>query len=78
MPEHYDLIIRNGTVVDGTRAPRYDADIGIVADRISRIGKLKEKGKAEIDAAGRIVAPGFIDAHTHDCLLYTSPSPRDS
>jgi N-acyl-D-amino-acid deacylase len=74
MPERYDLIIRNATVVDGTRAPRYDADIGIVSDRISRIGKLKGKGRVEIDASGRIVAPGFIDAHTHDDrLMLSSP-----
>ena len=72
MAERYDLVVRNGTVIDGTRAPRYDADIGIVSDRISRIGKLKEKGKVEIDAAGRIIAPGFIDAHTHDDRLMLS------
>ena len=72
MAERYDLVVRNGTVIDGTRAPRYDADIGIVSDRIARIGKLKEKGKVEIDAAGRIVAPGFIDAHTHDDRLMLS------
>src|SRR6186997_476006 len=70
----YDLIVRNATVIDGTRAPRYEADVGIVADRISRIGKLKGKGKVEIDASGRIVAPGFIDAHTHDDrLMLSSP-----
>ena len=74
MEERYDLVVRNATVIDGTRAPRYEADVGIVADRISRIGKLKGKGKAEIDASGRIVSPGFIDAHTHDDrLMLSSP-----
>jgi N-acyl-D-amino-acid deacylase len=74
MQEHYDLVVRNAVVIDGTRALRYDADIGVVSDRISRIGKLKGKGKVEIDAGGRIVAPGFIDAHTHDDrLMLSSP-----
>ncbi len=72
MAEHFDLIVRNGTVVDGTRAPRFKADIGISSDRIARIGELKEKGKVEIDAAGKIVSPGFIDAHTHDDRLMLS------
>src|SRR5436190_12887276 len=74
MEERYDLIVRNATVIDGTRAPRYDADIGVSAGRISRIGKIKEKGKVDIDASGRIVSPGFIDAHTHDDrLMLSSP-----
>jgi N-acyl-D-amino-acid deacylase len=72
MAEHFDLVIRNATVVDGTRAPRFEADIGVSSGKISRIGKLKEKGAAEIDASGKIVAPGFIDAHTHDDRLMLS------
>ncbi|MSQ62849.1 MAG: D-aminoacylase [Betaproteobacteria bacterium] len=72
MSESYDLIVRNATVIDGTRAPRFEADIGIISERISRIGKLKEKGKVEIDASGKIVSPGFIDAHTHDDRLMLS------
>src|SRR5882724_12606992 len=68
----YELLIRNATVIDGTRAPRFEADIGIVAGKISRIGKLKENGDVEIDAAGKIAAPGFIDAHTHDDRLMLS------
>jgi N-acyl-D-amino-acid deacylase len=72
MGERFDLIVRNATVVDGTRAPRYKADIGVTSDRISRIGKLKEKGRVEIDASGKIVSPGFIDAHTHDDRLLLS------
>jgi N-acyl-D-amino-acid deacylase len=70
--ESYDLIVRNATVIDGTRAPRFEADIGVISERISRIGKLKEKGKVEIDASGKIVSPGFIDAHTHDDRLMLS------
>jgi N-acyl-D-amino-acid deacylase len=72
---NYELIIRNATVIDGTRAPRYAADIGIAQGRISAIGKLDaEKGEVEIDASGRVAAPGFIDAHTHDDrLMLSSP-----
>jgi N-acyl-D-amino-acid deacylase len=69
----FDLVIRNGTVVDGTRAPRYAADVAVSGDRIARIGSLAgERGALEIDAAGKIVAPGFIDAHTHDDRLMLS------
>jgi N-acyl-D-amino-acid deacylase len=65
--EHFDLLIRNASIVDGTGAPRYAGDIGIRGDRIARIGDLSAlHGKTEIDHAGRIAAPGFIDAHTHD------------
>jgi len=69
---NFDLLIRNATVIDGTRAPRFEADIGIVAGKISRIGKLSGKGGVEIDASGKIAAPGFIDAHTHDDRLMLS------
>src|SRR6266403_6282148 len=68
----FDLLIRTATVIDGTRAPRFEADIGVLSGKISQIGKLKEKGEVEIDASGRIVAPGFIDAHTHDDRLMLS------
>jgi N-acyl-D-amino-acid deacylase len=67
-----DLIIRNGTVIDGTRASRFKADIGISEGRIASIGSVNGKGDVEIDAAGKIVAPGFIDAHTHDDRLMLS------
>ena len=63
-----DLIIKNGTVADGTGAPRFAADIGITDNRISHIGQLTESdhhGAEVIDAAGKIVSPGFIDPHTH-------------
>ncbi|MBZ5700486.1 MAG: D-alanyl-D-alanine carboxypeptidase/D-alanyl-D-alanine-endopeptidase [Acidobacteriia bacterium] len=58
----YDIIIRNGHIVDGTGNPWYAADVAIQGERIAKIGDLSgEKGKREIDAAGRIVSPGFID-----------------
>ena len=62
----FDTIIRGGTVVDGTRVPRYRADVGIKDGRIAQIGGIRD-GHAEqvLDATGLIVAPGFVDLHTH-------------
>jgi N-acyl-D-amino-acid deacylase len=69
----YDLLIRNATVIDGTRAPRYEADIAVIGGRIAQIGRLDSaRGDVEIDASGRIAAPGFIDSHTHDDRLMLS------
>src|SRR5216684_3056722 len=68
----YDLLIRNATVVDGTRAARFEADIGVRGGKIAEIGRLKGKGDVECDASGKIAAPGFIDAHTHDDRLMLS------
>src|SRR5580765_6228283 len=70
--DQYDLLIRNATIVDGTRTPRFQGDIGVSAKKISLVGKAKGRGKTEIDAAGKIAAPGFIDAHTHDDRLMLS------
>jgi N-acyl-D-amino-acid deacylase len=65
--EHCDLVIRNGAVIDGTGAPRFDADVAVAAGRIVAVGDVTgTTAAAEIDAAGHIVAPGFIDVHTHD------------
>ncbi len=69
----FNLLIRNATIVDGTGAPRFAGDIGIRGERIERIGDLAAlRGAVEIDLAGRIAAPGFIDAHTHDDRLMLS------
>src|SRR5947207_4959002 len=69
----YDLLIRNATVIDGTRAPRYQADIAVNNGRIAAIGRLDgAQADVELDIGGRIAAPGFIDAHTHDDRLMLS------
>jgi len=70
----FDVVIRNATVIDGTRAPRFEADIAVEGGRIVQVGSISGKAKREIDAKGRIAAPGFIDAHTHDDrLMLSSP-----
>src|SRR5262245_52844633 len=61
----YDLLIKNGTVVDGTGAPRYHADVAVSNGQIAEIGKITDGAKTVIDASDLIVAPGFIDPHTH-------------
>ncbi len=61
----YDLVIRNGTVVDGSGLGSFRADVGIVGDRIAFVGPIRETGTHELDAEGRAVTPGFIDGHTH-------------
>ena len=61
----HDLVIRGGLVVDGTGGKPFAADVAIDGGRITAVGQVKERGREEIDAAGKIVAPGFVDIHTH-------------
>lgn len=61
----HDLLIKNGTVIDGTGTPRYRADVAVSEGKIAKIGKVIDGAKKTIDAGDLIVAPGFIDPHTH-------------
>jgi N-acyl-D-amino-acid deacylase len=72
MPD-FDLVIRNATIIDGTKAPRYTGDIGVRDGRIAEIGRLdRARADLEIDASDLVAAPGFIDVHTHDDRLLLS------
>ena len=61
----FDLVLRNGKIVDGTGNPWYYGDLAVQGDKIVALGKITAKGKREIDAKGLIVAPGFVDMHSH-------------
>jgi N-acyl-D-amino-acid deacylase len=71
----YDIVIKGGTVVDGLRTPRYKADVGIKDGKVAQIGGISASDGAEVvDAAGKVVAPGVVDLHTHyDSQLFWDP-----
>ncbi|MDX1580371.1 MAG: D-aminoacylase, partial [Alphaproteobacteria bacterium] len=60
-----DLVLRNGTIVDGTGQPAFKGDVLIKDGRIAAVGTVEETGEREIDVEGATIAPGFIDVHTH-------------
>ncbi|MCA1451677.1 amidohydrolase family protein [Bradyrhizobium sp. BRP22] len=60
-----DIVIRGGTLADGSGGELYEADVAIADGKITEVGKVSGKGKEEIDARGKLVAPGFVDVHTH-------------
>jgi N-acyl-D-aspartate/D-glutamate deacylase len=65
MKSELDLVIRGGLLVDGSGADPYEADVGIVGDRIEDVGKIAVRARRELDAHGMVVTPGFVDIHTH-------------
>jgi N-acyl-D-aspartate/D-glutamate deacylase len=71
----HDLLIKNGTVIDGSGSPGFEADVAIDGEKITAIGKNLGAAKKEIDAKGHVVAPGFIDSHTHmDAFIVQYPN----
>ena len=61
----HDIVIRNGTLVDGTGSPGRQGDLALDGDRITAIGEVPQRGRREINAEGKHVTPGFVDIHTH-------------
>jgi len=70
----YDLVIKNGRVVDGSGLPAYPADVGVQYGRIVTIGRIRERAREVLDADGLVDAPGFVDGHTHmDAQIFWDP-----
>lgn len=72
--EKPDLVLRRATVFDGTGRPGWEADVAVLGDRIQAVGRIAEAGTVEVDLAGKALAPGFIDIHTHaDLPILANP-----
>jgi len=75
----FDLVIRNGTIVDGSGLGSYRGDVAVSGDRIAAMGRVRERGTTEIDAEGHVVTPGFVDGHTHlDAQVFWDPNGANS
>ena len=72
----HDLILRNGRIVDGTGSPWYRGDVAVDDDRLAAVGSVEDDGDVELDIDGAVVAPGFIDIHTHSD--FTLPANREA
>ena len=64
-PTRHDVVIRGGTIVDGTGEPARAGDVAIDGNRITAVGMVDGRGAEEIDASGHLVTPGWVDVHTH-------------
>ncbi|RPI30389.1 MAG: hypothetical protein EHM70_14015 [Chloroflexota bacterium] len=74
MPEHYDVLIENGLIVDGSGGPAYPGSLGIQGERITATGPLEGEARLTIDASGKVICPGFVDPHSHaDVTLLKYP-----
>ena len=70
----FDLVVKDGMIVDGSGLPRYRGDIGVKDGKIAEIGRINGAAKETLNAEGRVVAPGFVDGHTHmDAQIFWDP-----
>src|SRR6202790_3105311 len=65
LAKDFDLVVRGGTLVDGTGSDPFEADVAISEGKIVEVGRVLGNGREEIDARGKLVTPGFVDLHTH-------------
>src|SRR4030088_730791 len=82
MANNPDIVIRGGSIADGLGGELFEADVAISDGRITEVGRVAGKGKKEIDARGKLVAPGFVDVHTHydgqvTCSQDSTPSSQN-